>query len=124
MVKHQTVTYSYSCDVCGQEAEISHTVSYGTGGRPEVYEIDLCAADNRKLTKAHDGLIALLGHGRKASSGRRRASSSERQRETIPRSSAAVYAGAIRQWAREQGYEIADRGRISAEIREAYAEAT
>jgi len=123
MAKQETVTYSVTCDVCGKEAEGTHTVTYGTGNRSEVYEIDLCAADANRLTKAHDALTALLGHGRKAGGSRRRASSGGHQRQTIPRSSAAVYAGAIRQWAKEQGYEVADRGRISAEIRDAYAKA-
>ena len=106
-----------------QGGEGSHTLTYGTGNRSDVFEIDLCAADANKLTKAHDALTTLLGHGRKKGGGRRRASSGGRQREAIPRSSAAVDAGAIRQWAREQGYEVADRGRISAEIRNAYARA-
>jgi len=123
MAKHEAVTFSVTCDVCGKEAEGSHTVTYGTGTRSDVYEIDLCAADANKLTKAHDVLTGLLGHGRKKGRGRRRASSGGRQRETIPRSSAAVYAAAIRQWAREQGYAVADRGRISAEIQDAYARA-
>ena len=28
--------------------------------------------------------------------------------------------GAIREWARENGYEVAERGRIPAEIKDAY----
>jgi len=123
VAKQETVTYSVTCDVCGREADGSHTVTYGTGNRPDVYEIDLCATDASKLAKAHDALTALLAHGRKANATHRRASSGGRPLATVPRSSAAVYAGAIRQWAREQGYEVADRGRISADVRDAYAKA-
>jgi len=125
MAKQETVTYSYTCDICGKEADGSHTVVYGgTALRPGVFEIDLCATDANKLSKASESLTAVLDRGRKISGLRGRASSA-RARQSSPGHHAVTGAhpGTIRQWAREQGYEISDRGRIPAEIRDAHAKA-
>jgi Lsr2 len=124
MAKQETVIFSYSCDICGKDAEGSHTITYGNGNRPRVYEIDLCAADAKKLAKAQDALIAVLAQGRNTGGSRQRASSGSRARPTSKRSSGGADAGVIREWARSNGYEVSDRGRISAGLREAYAEST
>ena len=123
MAKQEMVTYSYSCDVCGKEAEGSHTITYGNGTRPAVFEIDLCAADATKLTKAQDTLTALLGQGRKSGGPRQRATAGSRPRATGKRSPGGADAGTIRAWAKAQGYEVSDRGRISSDLRDAYAKA-
>ena len=123
MAKQETVTYSYSCDVCGKDAEGAHTIIYGSGTRSAVFEIDLCAVDATKLTKAQDALTALLGQGRKSGGPRQRATAGSRPRATSKRSSDGADAGTIRAWARAQGYEVSDRGRISADLRDAYAKA-
>jgi Lsr2 len=123
MAKQETVIYSVSCDICGKDADGSHTITYGNGNRPSVYEIDLCAIDSKKLTTAQDALTALLGLGRKTGGNRQRAASGGRTRPTSTRSSRGAGPGVIREWAKEQGYEVSDRGRISAALREAYAEA-
>ena len=123
MAKQQTVAYSYMCDMCGKQADGSYSVVYGgTASRPGVFEIDLCATDATKLSKATESLAAVLDRGRKMSGLRRRASSAK---PSSPGSHAVTGAhpGTIRQWARERGYEIADRGRIPAEIRDAHAKA-
>jgi Lsr2 len=118
MAKQETVTYSYSCDVCGKDADGSHAVTYGNGTRTAVYEIDLCAADAKKLAKAQDALATLLSSGRKSGGGRQRAASGSRPRAR--RSSSGADPAAIREWAKKAGYEVSDRGRISAGLREAY----
>lgn len=94
-------------DVDGSEA--TQTITFALDGVS--YEIDL----NDEHAAALRGSLeewttkARRTAGRR-SSGRRRsagaASSGETQR--------------IREWAREQGLEVSDRGRISAEVREAY----
>jgi Lsr2 len=121
MAKQETVVVSVSCDLCGKDADGSHAVSYGNGTRTAVYEIDLCAADAKKLAKAQDALIALLGQGRKSGGSRQRAASGGRPR--AKRSSGGADPAAIREWATKAGYEVSDRGRISAALRELYTAA-
>jgi hypothetical protein len=122
MAKQETVIYSYSCDICGKDADGSHTITFGIGSRPAVYEIDLCSADAKKLSKAQDALTALLGQGRKIGGGRQRAASGGAKRGS-GRSRRSSDAGTIRDWAIANGYEVSSRGRISAALRDAYAQA-
>jgi nucleoid-associated protein Lsr2 len=92
-------------DIDGSEA--SETVSFGLDGTS--YEIDLNAKNAKAL---RDALASYVGHGRKAGGSRR------------GRRSAAANLGPsskeIRDWARSNGYEVSDRGRVSAEIRQAF----
>ena len=96
-------------DLDGTEA--SETVSFGLDGTQ--YEIDLNDAHASAL---RDALAGYVGHARKVAGGRR-------GRRTSGSSSTGGDTKAIREWARVQGYEVSDRGRVSAEIREAYAAA-
>ena len=121
MAKQEVVVYTVSCDVCGKDADGSHTVTHGNGARPTVYEIDLCAVDAKKLAKTQDALTALLGHGRRSGGSRQRGASGSRPR--AKRSSSVSDPAAVRAWAKASGYDVSDRGRISAGIRDAYAEA-
>jgi hypothetical protein len=93
-------------------------MTFGTGSRPAVWEIDLCAADGKKLAKAEFALVSLLDQGRKVSGGRQRAAAAAKP--SARRGSQSTDAGVIRAWAREAGYEVSDRGRVSAALREAY----
>ncbi len=96
-------------DVDGSEA--TQTVGFALDGVS--YEIDLNdehAAALRESIEEWSSKARRVA-GRRSAGTRRRgsASSGETQR--------------IRTWAREQGMEVSDRGRISAEIRAAYAQA-
>lgn len=77
------------------------------------YEIDLSARNAEKLRSA---LAVWTAHARKvggrATKGKRQAQSTNPQ-ETQ----------AIREWARKNGLEVSNRGRISAEVTEAYKKA-
>lgn len=97
-------------DIDGGEAV--ETISFGLEG--VAYEIDLNEANAAKLRESFSGYVEA---GRKVS-GRRRAG-----RPSGTPTSRREELGKIRAWARENGYEVADRGRISASIREAYAKA-
>lgn len=76
------------------------------------YEIDLSDANADKLRTA---LAPFISAGRSVSSGSRAAA---------PRRSSRGSSGgdlaAIRSWAQSNGFSVGDRGRISAEVREAY----
>ena len=96
-------------DIDGNEAD--ETVSFALDGTS--YEIDLNSDNAAKL---RDALSGYVGHARKVSGGRR-------GRRTSGGSSSDGDTKAIREWAKSNGYEVSDRGRVSAEIREAYAAA-
>jgi hypothetical protein len=101
-------------DIDGNDA--SETVSFALDGVD--YEIDLSDGHAAQLREA---LALYIGHGRRTG-GRRRSG-----RKSAGGASAATEGGPsaadIRAWARENGYEVPERGRVSAEVREAYAAA-
>lgn len=88
------------------------TVSFALDGTS--YEIDLSAKNAGKL---RDALAPYVGSARKASAkrGRGRAVASGRgsRNDTT----------AVREWAREQGLKVSDRGRIPSDILTKYEEA-
>jgi hypothetical protein len=105
-------------DIDGSEA--AETVVFGLDGAQ--YEIDLSAENADKLREA---LAPYVGHGRRAG-GRRRSAGGGSARSASGRAAAASggpSAADIRAWARENGWEVPDRGRVAAEVREAYAAA-
>ena len=96
-------------DLDGSEA--TESVSFGLDGTS--YEIDLNDANAARL---RDALAEFVGHARKVGSASRRGRRS---------SAAAAAAGGpsareIRDWARSNGFDVPDRGRVSAEVREAF----
>ena len=97
-------------DIDGNEAD--ETVSFALDGTS--YEIDLNSDNAAKL---RDALSGYVGHARKVSGGRRG------RRTGGGGSGGDSDTRAIREWAKSNGYEVSDRGRVSAEIREAYAAA-
>lgn len=97
-------------DLDGSEA--TETVSFGLDGTS--YEIDLNADNADKLREA---LALYIGHARKAtgSSGRR-----ARRGGAASGSGAGTSAKEIRDWARANGHTVPERGRIPADVKEAY----
>ena len=57
-------------------------------------------------------LAVYVGHGRRTVAVRKRAAGG--------RGEAAVTAAEIREWARENGCEVPDRGRVPSDVRDAY----
>jgi hypothetical protein len=100
-------------DVDGGDAD--ETISFALDGVS--YEIDL-NSDN--ATRLREALAPWVGHARRVGGRSSRRSAGGRARASANGGSAN---SEIRDWARKNGYEISDRGRISAEIREAYANA-
>lgn len=94
-------------DIDGTDA--GETVSFGLDGVQ--YEIDLNEANAARL---RDDLASWVGHARR-SGGRKRTG-----RGGTARSGEAAK---IRAWARENGYEVSERGRVPAEVRQAYEQA-
>jgi len=98
-------------DIDGSSAE--ETVIFGLDGT--AYEIDLSAANAGLLRKS---LADYVAHGRRSSLGRgvaRRRSAAK----PVPAASS-LDPAAVRSWARDNGYAVNDRGRVAADIVEAY----
>jgi Lsr2 len=111
----KTVVTQVTDDLDGSTGGETITFSY----RGTNYEIDL----GKRNVSAFDKVMKpYVDAARKvtAARGGRRASSNGRGGS---RSRSASDLAAIREWARAQGYTVADRGRISAEITDAYTAA-
>src|SRR5699024_6448389 len=99
-------------DVDGTAAD--ETVQFSLDGVN--YEIDLTTENAARL---RDSLASWVGHARRAG-GRR---TTARRGRGTGRSGGSGDAAKIREWARQNGYTVSDRGRIPAEVSEAYAKA-
>ena|SRR6478735_9110998 len=91
------------------QSDAEETVAFGLDGKD--YAIDLNAKNARGL---RDALAPYVAHARTVS-GRGRRSSAKAANGAAP--------AEIRAWARENGFDVPDRGRVAAEVREAYAAA-
>jgi hypothetical protein len=107
-------------DLDGETAD--ETVEFGIDGRN--YEIDL---SKENAVRLRDALADFVSAARRAG-GRRRGSSATTNTAsgsagTAPKGRTAIdreQNQAIREWARKRGMKVSDRGRIPAEVLEAY----
>ena len=112
----QNVQIVLTDDIDGSEA--SETVRFGLDGRE--YEIDLNAEHASGLREA---LTQYVANARRASSGRGGARAGHSAAAGAGASGAPSGSGdtaKIRAWAKQNGYEVSERGRINAKVREAY----
>ncbi|ABL80007.1 MULTISPECIES: Lsr2 family protein [unclassified Nocardioides] len=93
-------------DIDGSEA--TETVTFGLDGT--TYEIDL---NDKNAAALRDVFSGYVGHARKVGAAPRRA-------RRAAAASSGPSAKEIRDWARSNGHDVPDRGRVSAEVREAY----
>ena len=100
----QKVQTLFIDDLDGSEAE--GTVRFGLDGTE--YEIDLNAGHAQKL---RDALARYVAAGRRAGASTRRPARSGRK--TQPN---ALNTTEVREWAKAQGIDVKDRGRIPAEL--------
>ncbi|SIM23050.1 histone-like nucleoid-structuring protein Lsr2 [Mycobacteroides abscessus] len=106
------VTVTLVDDVDG-EAAADESVEFGLDGI--TYEIDLSSKNAEKLRKQ---LSTWVEHARKVSGRSRRHGGlgSSRKRPSIDRAQSA----AIREWASKNGHSVSSRGRIPAEVIDAF----
>jgi Lsr2 len=111
----QQTTVRFIDDLDGSEAVGTVTFSLET----RAYEIDLSDENTDKL---HDALAPFIEHGRKASgrSGGRGRSHRQTAMTDKPSRSNREETHAIREWARQHGHQVSDRGRIPKSVIEAY----
>lgn len=114
----QKVVTLYTDDLTGEESTEIDTYTILINGAG--VEIDLTPDSHDKLMEALNPFLQAEGarRVRDGSSGRGR-----RPAGTAARSAKGDDAADIRAWAKEQGYEVNDRGRVSATVREAYEKA-
>ena len=98
-------------DIDGSDAE--GTVRFGIDGT--AYEIDLSAAHDQELRGVFKNYIA---HARKTGGAARRSTGRG------ARKLSAIDTVAARAWARENGFDIKERGRVPATVVAKYREAT
>lgn len=91
-----------------------HQVSFSFEGVS--YEIDL---NEEHYAELQEAMAPWVSHARRVS-GRR---TSKRSSGDSASSSSSVSATDIREWARAEGMEVSDRGRVPANVRAAYEEA-
>jgi hypothetical protein len=101
----QKVHITLEDDLDGGEA--SETVSFGLDGK--TYEIDL---NDKNAAALRNALAKYVGAARRSGSGRAAATRRRTQLGTSARE--------IRDWARSQGHKVPERGRIPADVREAF----
>jgi hypothetical protein len=96
-------------DLDGGDA--TETLLFGLDGVN--YEIDL---SDKNAGRLRDSLAKYIACARRTSG--------QRSRRSTRRNAAGPTTAQVRDWARSQGYDVSDRGRISAEIRAAYEAAS
>jgi uncharacterized protein YoxC len=100
-------------DLDGGEAD--ETVTFAIDGK--TYEIDLTTANAEKLR----GSVADFVQAARRTGGR--ATARGKARGAVAVTGGSQDTAEIRKWAKENGYEVNDRGRVPATIREAYEKA-
>ncbi len=129
MVRRQVVSYTVTCDVCGEEipasgaGESSRRFSWNRGD----YQVDVCSRHQVELSEILDQLKAFVDAGSAAAASRARGGRPAVSKSPRPRRSsgatAASNVAAIRAWALDHGHPVGDRGRIPSRLIAAYNQA-
>jgi hypothetical protein len=110
------IVVQVSCDRCGRDVDNETPVELAYGGVD--YRTDLCREHADELSAV---LEPFLGQAERVESRRRRsAASGDGRAAGRPTRRDPEQVGAIRTWARENGYQVSDRGRIPRDVEEAY----
>jgi hypothetical protein len=92
-------------------AECGETITFGMDG--SAYEIDVCEAHGKELRDAYAPYVGAARRAGRPAGGQRRSS-------RAARTGAVNQVAQIREWARNNGHKVSERGRISATLRQAY----
>ena len=116
MAKRVITTTEFTDDIDGAKAE--GTVTFSFDGRH--YEIDLSKKNRAAFEKALKPYTEAGRKTRSAGRGAARSSSRTSRGAGARRSASRSDLSAIREWARANGHQVAERGRITQEIQDAY----
>lgn len=118
----QKVQVLITCDLDEDETEAAETVTFGHNGA--TYELEMCQQHLEEFNNWIGEYIAAARRVGTSGRARRAVAAAPTSRRRPARASRATGAkgdlGAIRDWARANGYKVSDRGRISSAVREAY----
>jgi hypothetical protein len=109
----QKVQVLLVCDLHEDEVEGTETVTFGLDGAS--YEIDVCDAHAGEL---RDSFAGYVGAARRA--GRSPVTAARKGRASAPKAGGNERVGEIREWARQNGHQVSERGRLSATLVSAY----
>jgi hypothetical protein len=112
----QKVQVLLVCDLHDGEVEGSEAITFALDGQS--YEIDVCSDHAAQL---RDTFAPFVGAGRRAT--RSGGSSGQRRGRGSSRRGSNDRVGQIREWARNNGHQVSERGRLSASLVEAYEKA-
>lgn len=107
----QKIIVALDCDAAGKHSGDVKTIQVGVDGAS--YEIDLCSAH---LKPVDEVLTMIVQQGRKVTG----ASRSGTRRSGSRRQSGRGESEKIREWARQNGLKVSERGRIAADVIAAY----
>lgn len=114
----QKVQVLLVCDLHDNEVEGTETITFGMDGSS--YEIDVC---DQHGTEMRDSFASYVGAARRAGRGSGD-SAGRRARRGSSRSSAGAgdkqRVSEVREWARKNGHQVSERGRISGTLMAAY----
>ncbi len=124
----KTIVIKITCDRCKAEGtpedvEAQESVSFGYDGY--TYGLDLCHLHAGEFHGTIQSLVAVSTSRERVGTGSRRSSSSAPAvtpvaNGRVPARRDPEQLNAIRQWANSHGYTVSNRGRIPAEVEEAY----
>ena len=109
----QKVQVLLVCDLHADEVEGSETIAFGLDGSS--YEIDVCDQHGAEL---RDAFAPFVGAARRA--GRSPASAARRGARRTGGGGGKQNVSEVRDWARKNGFQVSERGRIAAEVLQAY----
>jgi hypothetical protein len=113
----QRVQVLLVCDLHDGEVEGTETIAFGLDG--SAYEIDVCDSHGGQL---RDAFAPFVGAARRA--GRTTLTAAQRRGGRGGRSAAGAgdkqRVSEIRDWARKNGHQVNERGRIAATVLQAY----
>jgi hypothetical protein len=113
------IVVQVSCDRCGSEVDSEKPVELSFGGVD--FRTDLCRDHAAELSAALDPFLSVA---ERVEARRRPVSSTTRPSDGAPVRRPTrrdpIQVAAIRTWARSNGYDISDRGRIPREVEDAY----
>ncbi len=112
----QRIEVVLTCDLHDGEVPAEETVTFAVDGT--TYAFELCA---EHLQEFRDTVGRFVAAARRADQPRRRRRAAE---PAGPSRRSGSDLAEVRAWARSNGYKVSDRGRIAAEVQEAYEAAT
>ena len=116
----QKVQVMVVCDVHDDEVEGAETVSFGLDGTN--YEVDVCEEHAAALRDAFAPFVGAARRAGRGEQGQQRRGGRSRRGSSDGGGSGSnkERTQAIRDWARENGYKVSERGRLSGEVVAAY----